>query len=233
LERDRTVSDYIDLLNEGTGLLLVGGQAVNLWAERYQVEEPEILHYQPFTSRDADFYRRVPKMCLPANWRELPKPTKGRVRIVAHALQGPEGQTAEVLRTVNGLNRKELEEGSIAIEYAGAPMWFLAPPALFQAKLANVQCLDQKGRQDVKHLKLLVPVTRCFFADLLRHHASAERPLVAIKWLRQHVNNVREAVRQGHLFQSEWDAFLPVALLRENPSAAVRNFAAYQLKETQ
>jgi hypothetical protein len=39
----------------GTGLLLVGGQAVNLWAELYKKNEPEILELQPFTSRDADW----------------------------------------------------------------------------------------------------------------------------------------------------------------------------------
>jgi len=42
LERDRTVKDYLDLLDEGTGLLLVGGQTVNLWAERYRSKDPAI-----------------------------------------------------------------------------------------------------------------------------------------------------------------------------------------------
>ena len=34
--------------------LVVGGQAVNLWAERYQDREPELAKYQPFTSKDLD-----------------------------------------------------------------------------------------------------------------------------------------------------------------------------------
>ena len=147
MERTHTVKDYLDLLDEGTGLLLVGGQAVNLWAERYQIEEPEILRYQPFTSRDADFYRRSPKLKLPHNWTKLPRPSKGRMRIVTHALQGPKGQTAEIIRTVNGLTEKELEEGSIPIEYAKTQMWFLTLPALFQAKLANLISLNQEGRK--------------------------------------------------------------------------------------
>lgn len=46
-------------------------------------------------------------------------PTKGRMRIVANVLQGPEGQKAEVIRSVNGLTQKEVEDGSIPITYAG------------------------------------------------------------------------------------------------------------------
>lgn len=229
MERNRTVKDYLDLLNEGTGLLLVGGQAVNLWAERYQAEETKISSYQPFTSLDADFYRRTTEMHLPANWREIPNPTKGRVRIVSHVLEGPEGQTAEVLRSVNGLSEKELNDGAIPIEYAGSPMWFLVPPTLFQAKLANVRSLDQKDRQDVKHLKLLVPITNYFFAELLSHHQSPERPSKAIDWMSQHANNIREAVSQGYLSLTDWSEFFPVDEMLAHASEAVRNFAKYQL----
>lgn len=72
LIRERTVKDYLDLLDEGTGLLLVGGQAVNLWAEKYREKNPVILQFEPFTSRDADFYRRVPRLKLPPNWTKVP-----------------------------------------------------------------------------------------------------------------------------------------------------------------
>ena len=106
--------------------------------------------------------------------------------IVTHALQGPAGQTAEVIRSVNGLTQQELEDGSIAIEYGGSPMWFLVPSALFQAKSANLKSIDQEGRQDLKHLKLLIPVTRCFFIDLLTQHTSSERLTRAIEWMSQH-----------------------------------------------
>lgn len=230
MERDRTVKDYLDLLDEGTGLLLVGGQAVNLWAERYQNKDAKILEYQPFTSRDADFYRRAPKLKLPANWTELPLPTKGRIKIVTHALKGPEGQTAEIIRTVNGLTEKEIKEGSIVIEYDNRPMWFLVPPALFQAKLENIKSLDQKDRQDLKHFKLLIPVTRCFFYDLLENHNSSERPTRAIAWMRQHMKNIRNAIQLGHHNDDDWDVFFPIELMSKHPSDAVRNFAKHQLE---
>lgn len=230
MERDRTVKDYLDLLDEGTGLLLVGGQAVNLWAERYQEVDRAILKYRPYTSRDADFYRRAPKLKLPPDWIVLPLPTKGRVRIVTHALQGPEGQTAEVIRTVNGLTEKEVEEGSISIEYAHKLMWFLVPSALFQAKLENLKSIDQAGRQDLKHLNILMPVTRCFFKEVLMEHTSNERPARTINWMSQHVKNVREAIQLGYHDDADWDTFFPTEQMSDHPSEAVRNFSKYQLK---
>lgn len=231
MERDRTVKDYLDLLEEGTGLLLIGGQAVNLWAERYKAQEPAILQFQPFTSRDADFYRRSPKLRLPPNWTQLPLPTKGRVKIVTLALQGPEGQIAEVIRNVNGLTQKEIEDGSIPIEYADKAMWFLGPSALFQAKLENLKSIDQEGRQDLKHLKLLIPVTRCFFNDLLTQHTSNERPTRAIDWMSQHAKNVKQAIQLGHHSDADWNTFFPIELMGEHPSEAVRNFTKYQLQQ--
>jgi hypothetical protein len=227
LERNRTVEDYLDLLDEGTGLLLVGGQAVNLWAERYQAENSAILELQPFTSFDADFYRRRPKLRLPSNWTELPLPTKGRTRLVTHTLEGPKGQSAEIIRSVNGLTPKELEEGSIAIEYAGRPMCFLAPPALFQAKLENLKCIDQDGRQDLKHFQLLIPITRCFFRDLLAQHTSTGRPVRGIAWMSQHAKNAREAIERGFHSATGWNTFFPMELMNDHPSEAVRNFAKF------
>jgi hypothetical protein len=39
----------------GVPYVLVGGQAVNYWAERYLGEEPELRKLVPFTSGDIDF----------------------------------------------------------------------------------------------------------------------------------------------------------------------------------
>jgi len=231
LEKKRTVKDYIELLDAETGLILVGGQAVNLWAEKYQTVDTNILEFQPFTSRDADFYRRLAKLHLPSSWESLPNLSKGRMRIVSHVLKGPEGQTAEIIRSVNGLTEKEIENGAISITYAGNPMWFLAPVALFQAKLANVNSLPQEERQDLRHLQLLVPVTFCFFEEILERYQKPERPTAILKWLSQHVENLRLAVNQGHIHSLDWCDCLPIDLMATHPSPSVVNFQKH-LKES-
>jgi len=39
----------------GQPYILIGGQAVNYWAEHYLAAEPELRKLQPFTSEDIDF----------------------------------------------------------------------------------------------------------------------------------------------------------------------------------
>src|SRR5271168_1561867 len=44
------------VLNLGDEAFIVGGQASNLWAERYATRAPELWDYGPFTSKDIDYY---------------------------------------------------------------------------------------------------------------------------------------------------------------------------------
>ena len=54
-------ADYLELLRildeREAEALIVGGQAVNFWAEVFEAEEPELRQYRPFTSADLDLHR--------------------------------------------------------------------------------------------------------------------------------------------------------------------------------
>jgi hypothetical protein len=52
----RGPADYWDVLSDPAQPLIVGGQAVNLWAEVYTPSEPALQEFQPFTSKDADIF---------------------------------------------------------------------------------------------------------------------------------------------------------------------------------
>src|SRR5436190_19769440 len=51
-------ADYLEIFHDldsaGSSATIVGGQAVNFWAELFQADEPEILNFRPFTSTDLD-----------------------------------------------------------------------------------------------------------------------------------------------------------------------------------
>ena len=47
---------FIQLQENGLEAVVVGGQAVNLWAYQYWQQEPKLKEYLPFTSEDLDFY---------------------------------------------------------------------------------------------------------------------------------------------------------------------------------
>ena len=53
-----TVSEYAVVLRAAESLptpqVIIGGQAVSIWAERYLPGEPELGKYLPFTSKDLD-----------------------------------------------------------------------------------------------------------------------------------------------------------------------------------
>ena len=42
-------------MRTGQPYILIGGQAVNYWAEHYLSTEPQLEQLQPFTSEDIDF----------------------------------------------------------------------------------------------------------------------------------------------------------------------------------
>ena len=52
-------------------IIIVGGQAVNFWADRYAPDEPKLLEHRPFTSRDLDLLATI------ANAYRLASETRG------------------------------------------------------------------------------------------------------------------------------------------------------------
>lgn len=62
------------------GAFLVGGQALNLWAESYSAAAPELDSYGPYTSKDVDFFGTADRSPLRPH---------GRVRKLPALPQGP------------------------------------------------------------------------------------------------------------------------------------------------
>ena len=71
-------SEILKLRNvAGRPYLLIGGQAVNYWAERYLIAEPQLKAFRPFTSEDIDFKGTVDDVRfiaeqLDADWSSYP-----------------------------------------------------------------------------------------------------------------------------------------------------------------
>jgi hypothetical protein len=173
-------TDYLDLLRvfdeREAEALIVGGQAVNFWAEVFEAEEPELQKYRPFTSADLDLLRPD----LPA--RRLLRARAGTVEaerdpfgkaftIVSHTflIQGKEGKVLAVddLKTVPGLTPEEVKKGTLIVEFSGVRLRVLNPIACLKAKLHNVGAIDQRDRQDEKHVRILIPCVRAFLRRLV------------------------------------------------------------------
>ncbi len=58
LNYEQTARVLKKLANLKHSIVLVGGQAVNFWADFYENAAPRLAHHAPFISRDIDFIDR-------------------------------------------------------------------------------------------------------------------------------------------------------------------------------
>lgn len=167
----RPPEDFAGLLATKEPVLLVGGQAVNLWALYYQSHTAELA---PFVSRDVDVLGDRETLTAlgqvaGAKPQFFPvKPPTNEVGVViakdSHGLP----LLIEVLRYVHGVSNKELREPVYTVALGDVRVQVPSPIALLQAKIANVADLAQSGRQDARHVLILARLLPAYLRDLRR-----------------------------------------------------------------
>lgn len=178
---DFTPSDFAEIFLPSERPILVGGQAVNLWAEVYAPTLPELDNYAPFTSFDADIFgppalgESIARQC---GWALL---TNHDPRNPISAILTKETANGllriDVLRSILGVSASEIEEtvGTYEIR-PGKVCRVPAPYVLLKAKIANLRQLgnvrnDNSLRNDLKHVSMLIPIC----AHYIRHLAQSAR----------------------------------------------------------
>lgn len=167
----RSPQDFADLLATKEPVLLVGGQAVNLWALYY---EPHTAQLAPFVSRDVDVLGdRETLTALGLVARAKPqffpvKPPTNEVGVVI--AKDPNGHPllVEVLRYVHGISNKDLRAPVYTVALGRIHVQVPGPIALLQAKIANVADIAQSGRQDARHVLILAQLLPAYLLDLQR-----------------------------------------------------------------
>ena len=161
-------------------LVLVGGQAVNFWAERYRDEVPALAAAAPFTSKDVDFCGGpedvdaiAARLGGEAHHAEPfdPGPNVGVVLAKDDAdkpiridiLRAPFGlDAAEVRRLSVGLD-EVLEDGSVA------PLRVMHPVISMEARAHNTASLPgYAGPEGVQQLRASVLCAREFLREILQ-----------------------------------------------------------------
>ena len=175
----RPPGDFARSLAASEPLLLVGGQAVNLWALYYEDRTRDLA---PFVSRDADVLgdRATLKLLgklAGAKPQFFPlKPPSNEVGVVITRDAGGEPLLIEVLRYVKGASNEELRDPAYRFALGEPPVQVQAPGpiALLQAKVAHLAEIKQTGRQDGRHIVILARVMPGYLEDL-RASAAAGR----------------------------------------------------------
>jgi len=185
--RNSRISDYVKVVginSLGRMPLVVGGQAANAWAITYASKlGSKLAKYRPFTSKDLDLAGdrqlledicRITKGTL--HYSEPRSPVVGCVETWV----GNDTRRIEVLRNVRGLSQKDLSD-SVELTIDQTRVRVLAPIKLLKAKICNAVTLDQKERNDLNHVRIMIECVREFVRDILLGVASghiAQRQLV-------------------------------------------------------
>lgn len=171
IDKPRGPEELAEVLQTRQPVFLVGGQAVNLWAMHYYERAVDLA---PFVSRDIDLLGNLETLeelariasSKPQIFPMRP-PTNALGVVVARDKDG-NPILIEVLRYVHGVTKDELRDPSYTFEIGDkrVPVCVPGPTSLLKAKIANLNDLNQSGRQDAKHVRILCRILPDYWKDL-------------------------------------------------------------------
>lgn len=224
-----TPSDFAEILAGDDPPLIVGGQAVNLWAEIYASQSAELDQYAPFTSSDADIYgtrilaetlaKRNGWMCY---LTDDPDSAAVAILVKPAAGNGPT-LTIEVLNEVNGLNSTDLGMNSVIELEDGSRYRTPSPLVLFKAKLYNLVSLANLDRpQDIRHTRILMRIIPLYLNELAAEHRegriSEDNLLGAVRYAGSTVLEPF-AGNAGRSYGLDLDEIFPLSLQMTGPQS--------------
>ena len=159
---------------EDEKLILIGGQAVNLWSQIYAPTLPALQAFTPYASIDADLFGSMGAASMLAqrhDWEFItfpdkdsftgePNPESVRSAVLKKTTSGGDHLEVDILWDVPGLTFHELKK-PIKLEFEPNKYCLVAPPAvLLKAKITNlVEFSGYRGdgsrRNDLKHVQML------------------------------------------------------------------------------
>jgi|HubBroStandDraft_1064217.scaffolds.fasta_scaffold174862_1 hypothetical protein len=166
----RQPADFAEILTLPEHPLIVGGQAVNIWAEHFASKDAKLDGFRPFISKDADIVgdrAMAERLAEITNWKLTPyyEPRAVGLAMLTKELPNHVKLIVEVIGSVNGLTQKDLVDSDLVELIPGQVYRIPSPIILLKAKLANVAQIDQTRRQDARHVQMLIPCAREYLRE--------------------------------------------------------------------
>jgi len=201
--------------------VVVGGHAVNLWSEYYLAQGVrELADYRPFTSRDLDLFGTAALLEQMHRFhggrltRSAPRsPVIGRLDVERRE-GGP--LKVEILHTVKGLDAKDLAM-TMEIHIEDVVARVLMPHVVLKAKIENAGGIPQEGRNDVKHVRMMILCVRAFIVELAGHvrdGGASERALVNLLEETREIVGSRSAKRAAKDWGFDFSQVWPTDVLK-------------------
>jgi hypothetical protein len=177
----------------GREFVLVGGQAVNFWAARYEHRVPELAREAPFTSKDVDFCggRYAVRLCAErlggkARLPSLDDVATPNTGIVEFVDSKGVTRTLDVVSAPFGLKSTEVHETALSAEIVdeknqpiGATFFVMHPVLCMESRVHNVIGLPDyyNNEQGRKQLRASILSAREFLRDVIEGRMDAENPV--------------------------------------------------------
>ncbi len=152
-------------LPDSEKVTLVGGQALNFWAEMYLHDQPEFYQkYAPFTSADIDFFgtRKAVLRCAEVwdGMAELPEPfdPSPNSGVVIVPLRQEADIVIDFLVSVHGISNADLLRERVRIHYKDAEFFVIHPLHCLQSRISNVVSLHRDGADSLNRLMIATAV---------------------------------------------------------------------------
>jgi hypothetical protein len=238
------ISDYAAFLRDlgasKADYFLGGGQAVNFWAEFYSGRDTaaDLARFRPFTSKDCDIwvsyaaFKYIRTKTGIGKLVEGTSPADGQLGILS--LDTSPVVSVDLMTSVYGVPQESLPrlmERALVI----GDIRVIDPIFLFQSKCCCLHGLDQIGRQDEKHVRMLTFVLPAHFESLLgeasQGHITQRALISELKLLKRilKLQKVRQALQD---IGTNPATLFPAKQLRSCGLATVESFAATALKES-
>ena len=223
--------------DSGKPYIIIGGQAVNYWAEKYLRSEPELGAFVPFVSKDIDFIGGRDDVLKVARQLHLPVkfPHKKLMTAFAGAVYfqiGGVQANIEFIRTIPGVSPAEATKWAIASEYGGKEIRVVDPVSLLICKLNLALSVDQTHRRDTEHVRILLLCARGFLREILQRVETGELP--ARGWLGavERVLQLAESTtgkKSVAKLNVDWQQVLPMAEIASCEKLTIIRFRTQRL----
>jgi hypothetical protein len=175
-------------LGNATRLLVVGGQALNFWADRYSSRVPELRARAPFTSKDVDFFGTA------ADVRSIAKALGGNARVAGfddHAPQigtvtfsDEQGiHTIDIMASLTGLDFDDVVESAVDVAYPVAngkkiALRIMHPVLVLESRAHNVVASPKyRTTHGIGQLEASVYCAREYLREMI-----ASKPHAVLEW---------------------------------------------------
>jgi hypothetical protein len=157
------------IARNGIPVIIIGGQAVNLHAQSYAQDIPNITQYGPLTSADLDLHggmaeaKALVKLLHPHQHKiNNGDGDVNQAGVLLCRMSGEE-LLIDVLAHLVGVSGVEIQQN--AFQYDDVPLPLLHPITCLIAKTHNLVKLNQAERQDKKHLQLMIAVCQAHLGE--------------------------------------------------------------------